>query len=212
MAETITLETKPRTVDGSRGAKRVRKKGLIPAVLYGHKEENAFFSLVQEDIEKAIHKGAHVIDLKTDGKTQKALIREVQWDHIGLAVVHIDFARVSETDRVHVTVPIEVRGTAPGVAAGGVLDQPMHAIEIECLAIAIPNSIRVNVAALQLDQAIHVKELTFPEGVKALAEADAVVVQCVQKKLEEEAPVVPGAEGTEPEVIGRKPAEEEEAE
>src|SRR5262249_43040848 len=95
--------------------------GLIPARLYGHKEPNAFFSLVQEEIEKAIHKGAHVIDLKTDGKTQKALIREVQWDHIGLEVVHIDFARVSETDRVAVTVPIEIRGTAPGIAAGGVL-------------------------------------------------------------------------------------------
>src|SRR4029079_2158988 len=135
------------------------------------------FSLVQEDIEKAIHKGAHVIDLKTDGKTQKALIREVQWDHIGVEVVHIDFARVSETDRVHVTVPIEIRGTAPGIAAGGVLDQPTHAIEVECLAIAIPNSIRVNVGALQIEQAIHVKELTLPEGVKAMADPAIVVVQ-----------------------------------
>lgn len=212
MAETITLETKPRELDGSRGAGRTRKKGLIPAVLYGHKEANAFFSLVQEDIEKAIHKGAHVIDLKTDGKTQKALIREVQWDHLGLTVLHIDFARISETDRVRVTVPIEIRGTAPGIAAGGVLDQPMHAIEIECLAIAIPNSIRVNVAALHLEQAIHLKELTLPEGVKAMGEPDGVVVQVVLKKLEEEAPAAPAAEGTEPEVIGRKAAEEEPAE
>jgi large subunit ribosomal protein L25 len=210
MAETYTLETKARKLDGSRGAQRVRKEGLVPAVLYGHKEDNVFFTISQEEIEKAIHKGAHVIDLKTDGKTQKALIREVQWDHLGMALLHVDFARVSDTDRVHVTVPIEIRGTAPGIAAGGVLDQPMHAIEVECLAIAIPNSIRVNVAALQLEQAIHVKELTLPEGVKSLAEPDAVVVQCVQKQLEEEAAVVPGAEGSEPEVIGKKVAEEEE--
>src|SRR5262249_15456530 len=157
-----------------------------------------------------IHKGAHVIDLKTDGKTQKALIREVQWDHLGLEVVHVDFARISETERVHVTVPIEIRGTAPGIAAGGVLDQPMHAIEIECLAIAIPHSIRVNVGSLQMDQAIHVKELQMPEGVTALGEPDGVVVQVVAKELEEAAAPVPGAEAAEPEVIGRKPAEEEE--
>lgn len=212
MAETITLDTMPRQLDGSRGAQRMRKKGLVPAVLYGHKEDNVFFALPQEALEAAIHKGAHVIDLKTDGKTQKALIREVQWDHLGVDVVHVDFARISETERVHVTVPIELRGTAPGIAAGGVLDQPMHAIEIECLAIAIPNSIRVNVGSLQMDQAIHVKELQLPEGVKALGEADGVVVQCVAKQLEEAAPAAPGAESAEPEVIGRKPAEEEEAE
>jgi len=76
----------------------------------------------------------------------------------------VDFARVSETDRVHVTVPIEIRGTAPGIAAGGVLDQPTHAIEVECLAIAIPNSIRVNVGSLPIEQAIHIKELTLPKA------------------------------------------------
>jgi large subunit ribosomal protein L25 len=213
MAEAIVLETQSRKLDGSRGAGRLRKNGRIPAVLYGHKEDNLFFTLPQEELEHAIRHGVHVVDLKTDGKVQKALIKEVQWDHLGAELLHVDFARISETERVKVTVPIEIKGTAPGIAAGGVLDQPLHAIEVECLAIAIPNSIRVNVGSLQLEQAIHVRELQMPEGVKAMADPDVVVVQVALKQLEEAAPVAaPAAEGAEPEVIGRKPAEAEEPE
>jgi large subunit ribosomal protein L25 len=213
MADVIVLETKPRTVDGSRGAQRLRKEGLIPAVLYGHKEANAFLALPAKELESAIRHGVHVLNLKTDGKNQQVLIREVQWDHLGMELVHVDFARVSDTDTVQVTVPIEVRGTAPGIAAGGVLDQPMHGLQIECLAIKIPTSIRVNVAELQLEQAIHVKELKLPEGVKALADPDAIVVQVALKQLEEEAaPAAAPGEAAEPEVIGRVAKAEEEGE
>jgi len=116
---------------------------------------------------------------------------------------------------VIVSVPIEVKGIAPGVTAGGVLDQPLHTLSIECLAIAVPDSIRVNVSELQMDGVVHVKDLQLPEGVKAMAEPDAVVVHITQKQLEAEAAPVAGAtpESAEPEVIGRKVAEaEEEAE
>jgi large subunit ribosomal protein L25 len=213
MAETIILETKPRKVDGTRGATRLRKEGLVPAVLYGHKEATVYLALPAKELEKAIRSGLHVLDLKAEGKTQKVLIREAQWDHLGTDLLHVDFNRISETERVQVTIPIEVRGTAPGIAAGGVLDQPMHVILVECLAINIPHSIRVNVGELQLEQAIHVKELKFPEGVKPMADPEAIVVQVALKQLEEEiapAAAAPG-EAAEPEVIGRvaKPEEEE---
>jgi large subunit ribosomal protein L25 len=214
MADAIELVTQKRESHGSRAARRLRKEGLVPAVVYGHKEATVSVSLPAAELEKAIRHGVRVLDLKTDGKLQKALIREVQWDHLGKDLLHVDFARVAADERVVLTVPLEIRGTAPGIAAGGVLDQPIHTLSVECLAIAVPESIRVNVSELQLDGTIHVRDLVLPEGVKAMADPDAVVVHVAQKQVEPEVAPAPAAapESAEPEVIGRQRAEEEEAE
>jgi large subunit ribosomal protein L25 len=210
MAESMEFTTQPRTTRGSQKARQMRRKGLVPAVVYGHKEETVSISLPADDLEKAIRHGVRVLDLKTDGKVQKALIREVQWDHLGKELLHIDFARVAADERVVVTVPIEVRGIAPGVSAGGVLDQPMHSLSVECLAIRLPDSIRVNINELQLGAAIHVRDLVLPEGVKAMTDPDAIVVHVTQPAAEPAAPVAAEAPGAaEPEVIGRPKAEEE---
>jgi large subunit ribosomal protein L25 len=189
---------------------------LVPGVLYGHKEATVVVSLSKDDLSRAIRYGVRVVDVQAEGKTQKALIKEVQWDHLGVEILHVDFARVAADERIEVNVRVELRGTAAGIATGGVIDQPIHLLAVECLAIAVPDSIRVNVSALQLGEAIHVKELVLPEGVKALSDPDAVVVQVIAKLVEEEAPAAPAegvaaAEQAEPEVIRReRPAEEEE--
>jgi large subunit ribosomal protein L25 len=107
-------------------------------------------------------------------------------------------------------VRIELKGIAPGVTAGGLLDQPLHTLEVECLAIAIPESIRVNINEVQLDQAIHVKELTLPPGVQALADPDAIVVQVTAAQVEAETPAPLVPEQAEPEVIRQRVAAEEE--
>lgn len=212
MAESIELVAEKREAGGSRVARRLRKQGKVPGVLYGHKEETVALTLSLEDLQRAIRHGVRVVDLKANGKVEKALIRDVQWDHLGKELLHIDFARIAADERVVVTVPIEIRGTAPGIAAGGVLDVQMHRLSVECLAISLPDSIRVNVGELQMGSAIHVRELVLPPGVKAMADADAVVVQVTAKTVEAEAPAavaeVPGA--AEPEVIGRKATAEEE--
>src|SRR5207244_1555534 len=141
-------------------------------------------------------------------------IRDVQWDHLGKELLHVDFARVALDERIVVTVPLEIRGTAPGVTAGGVLDQPIHTLSIECLAISIPNSIRVNVGELQLGAAIHVRDLVLPPDVKAMSDPDAIVVHVTLPAAEPEPVAAPeAAEKAEPEVITQKKAEEaEEAE
>jgi len=209
MAETTALEAQPRTKHGSHHADRLRKQGLIPAVLYGHKEETVSLAVNRDDLQKAVRKGARVLDLQTGGGTQKALISELQWDHLGVDLIHVDFKRVDINERIHVTVPIELRGTAPGIAAGGVLDQPLHALHVECLAISIPQSLRVNVGELQIGGAIHVREVHLPEGVQALDDPDAIVVHVTQKLEEGETAAALAAETAEPEVIGRKAAAEE---
>jgi large subunit ribosomal protein L25 len=210
----VALTAQPRQGRGSRQAKRLRKQGLVPAVLYGHKEETLSLALPLDVFEAAVRHGARVVDLTAGGKTEKALIREVQWDHLGKEVLHVDFTRVAADERIHVVVPIELRGIAPGVTAGGVLDQPLHTLNVECLAISLPESIRVNVNELQIGAAIHVRDLTLPEGVKALADPDAIVVHITAPQAAPEAaPAAPATEQAEPEVIGRqKAAEEEEAE
>jgi len=212
MAESL-LVAERRNTRGKREAARLRKKGLVPAVLYGHKEETISLTLNRDELSKAIRHGVRVLDLKAEGKTEKALIRDVHWDHLGMELLHVDFARVAADERIVVMVPVELRGIAPGVAAGGVLDQPLHRVSVECLAIAVPESIRVNISELQLGGIIHVRDLVLPPGVKAMAEPDAVVVQVTLKQAEPEAAAaVAPTESAEPEVIGRQRAEEEESE
>jgi large subunit ribosomal protein L25 len=153
-----------------------------------------------------------VVDLQAGGKTEKALIRDVQWDHLGHDILHVDFARVAADERIKIEVRIELRGTAPGVTAGGLLDQPIHNLEIECLAIAVPESIRVAINELQIGQAIYVKDLKLPDGVTTAVDPDAIVCQVAAPKVEEEAAAVAPTEQAEPEIIGRKEKAEEEAE
>src|SRR5438105_4935556 len=184
MAESMKFVTQPRDGRGTRAARRLRKHGLVPAVLYGHKEATVAVALPAEELEKAVRHGARVVDLQTDGNVQKALIKELQWDHLGKELLHVDFARVAIDERVVITVPLELRGIAPGVSGGGVLDQPLHNLKVECLAISIPDSIRVNVNELQLGVAIHVRDLVLPDGAKVLDDPDAIVVQVTVKQAE----------------------------
>lgn len=208
MVEAVVLKVTKRDGKGTRKAGRLRKQGLTPAVVYGHKEATESIALSQEDLDHAIRQGARIIDLDLDGKVQKTLVKEVQWDYLGKEILHVDFARVSADERVEVPVPIVLKGVAPGVVGGGVLDQPMHALRVECPAIGIPEAIRVNIGELQVGGVIHVRDLTLPADVKALEDADAVVVHVTSPLLEPE----PGAEAAaqaEPEVIGRRAAAEE---
>jgi len=210
MAESLTLNIHKREGRGTNKAQKLRKQGLVPGVLYGHKQETLSVSLSAHDLESAIRHGHRVVDLNLAGTREKAQICDLQWDHLGKEIVHVDFKRVSEDERIHITVRIEVKGVAPGIAAGGILDQPLHTLTVECPVIKVPESIRVNVSELQLGQAIHVKDLTLPPDVKALADPEAIVVHVTSPALEP-APSEESAQA-EPEVIGRKAAEEGEAE
>lgn len=209
MADSVLLVATPRVGRGTQKARQLRRQGQIPAVLYGHKEQVLSVALPLEELDRAIRHGVKVVDLKHDGKTEKAQISEVQWDHLGKEILHIDFKRVSADERIRVTIPVELRGIAPG-AATGVLDQPLHTLHVECLALSVPDSVRVSIAELQLGQSIHVKDLHLPEGVVVMDDPDAIVVH-IQIPVQEAA--APGTElptSVEPEVIGRKPTEEEE--
>jgi large subunit ribosomal protein L25 len=206
-SKTITLQVKSRAETGSRANKKLRDQGLIPGVIYGHKEAVVPVTLPRKEISYHLEHGAHVFELGLDGKNETVLVKEVQYNHLGSEVLHVDFARVSLTEKVTVTVPIELKGTPKGEAEGGVLNQVMADIEVECVVTDIPEAIRHNVSEMGLDSVLHVKELTLPPGVKPLADEDQVVATVAE--MAEEAPAVAAEGEAEPEVIGKK--EEDEA-
>jgi len=211
MAESVVLETEKREGRGSRLAAKLRKQKKVPAVVYGHKEQTVSLSVDHDLLLSTIRHGVRVVDIRMDGGVQKAQIVEVQWDHLGKDVLHVDFKRVSADERIEVEVPIELRGIAPGLSDGGLLDQPLHTLRIECPAISVPDVIRVSVAELQVEGAIHIKDLKLPEGVKALEDPDAIVVHVTRPAAAAETPGAP-AGTAEPEVITRKKGEEGEEE
>jgi large subunit ribosomal protein L25 len=212
MAESLVVVTEKREGHGSRLAAKLRKTGKVPAVVYGHKEETVSVAIPKDQITLMIRQGAPVVDIKTEKGVEKAQIMDLQWDHLGKEVLHVDFKRVSEHERIDTDVVLEIKGTAPGIAEGGVLDQPMHSLRIECLAFAVPKSIRVSIAELKIGEAIHVKDVKLPEGVKALDDPEAVVIHVTKPQEEVEPGAEPGAVA-EPEVItARKKEDEKEGE
>ncbi len=211
MAESIKLIAQKRDTKGSRHARRLRRQGGVPGVVYGHQEATVAITLSGDELHKAVRHGARVVDLDQDGTVEKALIRELQWDPLGHDILHVDFARVAADERITVDVRLELRGTSPGVTAGGLLDQPIHSLEVECLALGVPESLRVSISGLQLNGVIHVRDLVLPPDVVAKGDPDAIVVQVKPPLVEVEAGALV-AEQAQPEVISRRAAEAEEGE
>ena len=210
MAQTAQITAKPRSELGSRANKRLRDAGMIPGVIYGHKEAVVPVTLPKKETVNHLKHGAHVFDLAVDGKSEKCLVKEVQYDHLGLEVLHVDFARVSLDEKVEVTVPLELKGEPKGEKDGGVLQQVIAELEIECLVTDIPDKITYNVSEMALNDVVHLKDLTLPAGVRCLQDGELIAIQVKEVKEEEVAPPAEG-ETAEPEVIGKK-AEDEAAE
>ena len=208
MAQTAQITAKPRSELGSRANKRLRDAGLIPGVIYGHKEAVVTITLPKKETVNHLKHGAHVFDLAVDGKSEKCLVKEVQYDHLGIEVLHVDFARVSLDEKVEVTVSIELKGTPKGEADGGVLQEIIAELEVECLVTEIPDKIVINVSEMALNDVIHIKDLKLPAGVKALQDPEQIVVQVKEVKEEEVAPAAAAEGEAEPEVIGKKKEDE----
>ena len=207
MSEILTVESRKNL--GKRNSRRLRNSGKVPAVLYGHGETNLSLSAPADQVRAVIRHGARVVDL-TGAVSEKAFIRELQWDVYGLEVLHVDLTRVSADEKVEVELTIDLRGEAPGVRDGGVVNQLVHVVAAECLVSAIPDKLHMSINDLKLGDELTAARLDLPAGVALLVDPEMVIVQCVEPKAEEE--VAAAAQGAEPEVIGRKAEDEAEEE
>ncbi len=206
MAEQITAELRDQT--GKHRVRRMRAAGKLPAVLYGHGEEVVSLALPADQVAAALRHGSRLVEL-TGAVAQNALLHDLQWDPYGVHVLHVDLMRVDVTERIEVTVAVELRGEAPGLKAGGVVEQLLHEVEIETQVTAIPDRLHVSINHLELEQELTAGDIEdLPAGAKLITSADQVVVQCVQPAEEVEVEAAEGA--AEPEVIGAKEEEEDE--
>lgn len=203
-----TIEVRKRDAVGSSAVKRLRWEGKIPAILYGHGEENINLFVTRDALGKVIRHGSKMLALTGDVQ-DTALLREVQWDSFGIEVIHVDFARVSQTEAVEITLPVELQGEAPGVGEGGQLKFVTHELTILCPAGSIPDHIVIGLSGLHLGQSIHASEVKLPEGASMLTPGMQVVALIVKPMTEEEL-LASTAVAAEPELIRREKAEVEE--
>lgn len=209
--ETMNITATRRESAGTKSARRLRKTGALPAILYGHGEPPESLALPERDVLSALHHGAHLLNVKVDGTEQACFIKAVQYDYLGTNPVHLDLTRVRLDELVTVTITVELRGVPKGISDGGVLDQRITDLEIECAVGNIPDGIRLRVNDLGLGESLHVRELELPEGVTAKLAADEVVATVrllVEEPDEAEEETEEGASSAEPELI-RKPKEDD---
>ena len=206
-----TLQAEPRPSAGKRHAKRLRATGKIPAVLYGHGEKTISLAIAADQMTLAIRHGSRVVELK-GAVSDSALIRELQYDTFGLEILHVDFTRVSADERVHVKVRLELRGTAAGVKEGGVVEHLIHEVEIECPVAAIPEKVVLNITDLKLDGSMTVGQATLPEGATIFSGEDEIAVLCEKPKSEDDEAAGATGDGSEPELIRKEKAAEDEEE
>jgi large subunit ribosomal protein L25 len=204
MAETAQsiITGEPREGQGKGPARRLRRKGLVPAVVYGRKSKPVSIAVDPAAIEAAIAtplKFNTLITLKVQGGEKRVLLKEYQVDPVTRELLHADFLEVDLDKPVRVDVPVVTTGKAEGVVDGGILSIAAHTVALQALPDKIPVKIEVDVTALKIGQSIHISELTAPAGCTFSYTTDYVVAfVAVPEKEEVVAPVVaavPGAEG-----------------
>jgi large subunit ribosomal protein L25 len=218
MAKQVKLKADPRTNVGRSAVRKLRARGLIPAIIYGGNNKPQPLQVAARDINAMMSQasGENVLvelEIAGEGSSRTALVQEVQHSPIGGDIRHVDFHAVSMDQMIQAEVPLESIGTAIGVKTfGGLLEQSLRALALECLPGDLPDRITVDVSQLNIGDSIHVRDIQFPPGVTPKVQPDLTAFSVVAPVVEEE-PVVAEAEAAAagPEVITEKKEEGEAA-
>ena len=215
----VSFNATAREKGGKGAARQLRARGQVPAVIYGHGREPMSLSLNARDLDKLlghIQAESTVIEVTVEGHTAKTLIREIQRHPIKRQILHVDFQALVAGEKVIVSIPIVLTGTAEGVKLeGGVLEQPLRELEIEVDPSNIPDHVELDVTNMMIGDSLHVSDLKVPEGVEIQDDPEtSVAVLAAPRAVVEETPAAEGVEGAaegaaEPEVIGKGPSDEE---
>ncbi len=210
----VILRARSREATGSRAARRIRRTNAIPAIVYGAHEEPHPIQIDLQEFETLMRSGLSettLINLLLDDETSSerlTLIREVERDPVRDTLRHIDLLHIDLKERIRVEVPLHLTGSPEGVKQGGVLEQRIHAVEIECLPADIPSSFEVDVSHLAMGDAIHLHEIDLG-GLETHMNLERTIAKVAPPRIiEVEAPVEEVI--AEPVVVGEEEAEEEE--
>jgi len=217
MAKQVKLKAEPRANVGRAAVRKLKTRGFIPAVIYGGKDKPQPLQVAIRDINAMMShaSGENVLvelEIEGEGSSRTALVQEVQHSPVGGEIRHVDFHAISMDQMIQAEVPLEAMGTAVGVKTfGGLLEQSLRALAIECLPADLPDRITVDVSQLNIGDSIHVRDIQLPSGVTAKVQPDLTAFSVVAPVVEEE-PVVAEAEAAAgPEVITEKKEEAEAA-
>jgi large subunit ribosomal protein L25 len=216
MAKEVKLKAERRTAVGRSAARKLKARGVIPAIVYGGKEKPQPLQVSARDINAMLSHASGeniLVELEIAGEqsNRTALVQEIQHSPVGGNILHIDFHAVSMDEKIQAEVPLEPTGVANGVKNfGGLLEQSLRALPIECLPRDLLDRITVDVSALNIGDSIHVRDIQLPDGVVAKVQPDLTAFSVLAPAVEEE-PVPLVAEGAEagPEVITEKKPEGE---
>jgi large subunit ribosomal protein L25 len=183
MADSSTkLSLTARDPDGSRSARRLRREGLVPGVVYGADADPAHFAVDARILRNTLAHSGAILEISIDGGAgTPVLVKDVQRHPVRGEAVHIDFLRVNMLETIHTTVTLELTGgdEAPGVVEGGVLNQETREVNIEALPGDIPDSIVHDVSTLEMNHAVMLSAITVPEGVKLLDDLEETLVATI---------------------------------
>jgi large subunit ribosomal protein L25 len=214
MATYATISATARAETGKGVARKLRAAGEIPAVIYGHKRAAQSITVPARDLDRLLARisaANTVVELSIDGTTSRTLIREIQRHPFKRQLLHVDFQELVAGETVTVKIPLVLVGTSDGVrTGGGVLDQVLYSLEIECDPASMPNHIDVDVTHVGVGESVHVRDLVLPQGITVLDDADASVLSVqLTRAAVEDAATVPAADTSgEPEVIRAKKEDE----
>jgi large subunit ribosomal protein L25 len=214
----VTLVVQPRDTTGSRAARRLRGAGLIPGVLYGHGKDATLFAVDPHDLRLALTTpaGRHaVLDVTIEGhkRAHKAIIKDMQLHHVRPAITHLDLQEIRLDETIETTVAVHFEGEAKGVKSGGMLDESTRTVNIRGLVTAIPEHLVLDISELDINDTAKVGDLTAPEGIEILDDADEVLCSILPPRkadaaVEGEEAVEAEAAAGEPELVGKGEAAE----
>lgn len=213
--ETLEIQANARAAGSKNQARRLRRSGKIPAILYGPKTQAVALELDKKDFSTrvALLEGSHLVRLKSSVPAlaeKVALVKEMQFHPISGDVTHADLYEVDLAAKIQVQVPLRFVGKAAGVTRGGILQPIVREVEVECLPMDIPGFFNVDVSALDIGDSIHVEEIQMPEGVTLVFESNFAVVTVVTPTVEEAPAAAAPAEGEVAVVGAAEPKEEAE--
>ncbi|MDR2182171.1 MAG: 50S ribosomal protein L25 [Treponema sp.] len=173
----VVFAAQSRAGSGSGDSRRLRKAGRIPAVIYGRKSAAVSIDLDAKDFANSVRGISESTIVKVDvaGQIHEAFVKDTQRDIKDGSILHVDFYEIESNTLLRARVSLHIHGNPIGVREGGILETPLHDIEVECLPAALPERLDIDIAGLKVNQAIHVRDLQLGEGVKLISNADQVV-------------------------------------